>query len=464
MKKILFTILVTRLVFLTNLSFSQEEASTPTEIPTTIPSTITGGLGLTWIDGEMYYLVNVSPDLSFGKFGAGLDLSLHISSKTNKIRHEDFDEGYDYIRLIRYLSWGKRGDDVYARLGMLDYAELGHGSIIYMYKNSPSYDARKLGMELNLDFEKFGFESVYSDFARAGLVGLRGYVRPLQFTELAEVPVIGGFEFGATYAGDLRSDSRDVNIYYDPLSDPINPSAGIFQSKQNAGSLNIIGFDLGLPVLRIPTINSTLYFDFTKILNFGSGAALGLKTEFSGLGLVKILAKLERQFNGDKYLPGYFDTFYELDRYLLTLDTNNVVTTFSTKAQTLENTISPGPSLYGSLLVDVLGTIQILGSYQKFDNYAQSGTLHLETSTGEKIPMVSLKVGYDKRNIEDNKDVFTLDERSLLYADVGYKPYPFILVSLLYIWTFTQVTDEAGNISYQPQKRITPKVSFSFSF
>ena len=114
-------------------------------------------------------------------------------------------------------------------------------------------------------------------------------------------------------------------------------------------------------------------------------------------------------------------------------------------------------------MVDLLGTIQVEGSYQKLDRDPTSGILHLGTNTGNKIPIIMVSAGYDKRNIQSNKDVFTLDERSLLYAEVGYKPYPFMIVSTLYMWTFAPEKDKDGNVTgYKPQKRITPKVSFVF--
>ena len=113
--------------------------------------------------------------------------------------------------------------------------------------------------------------------------------------------------------------------------------------------------------------------------------------------------------------------------------------------------------------MDVLGTIQIEGSYQKIDNDPNSGKLHLGTNTGDKIPLIHVSAGYDKLNIQDGKDVFTLDERSLLYAELGYKPYPFMIVSMLYTWTFAPDINAEGNVTgYKPQKRVSPKVSFVF--
>jgi hypothetical protein len=410
------------------------------------PSSMTGGIGLTRIDTAWYYTLNIAPELAFGKFGVGLDLTLNISSNSRQIRKEDFDETYDYIRIIRYLRWGHKGDDVYARLGVLDYARLGHGFIMYLYNNSPSYDGRRLGTEFDLSFGKYGFETVYSDFAREGVFGIRGSVRPLQYTSLASVPILGGLEIGATWAGDMRRNSRDTSFAV---------GNGARQSS-NEGTMNVIGADIGLPLLRIPTVSSTLYFDYAKILSFGDGEAIGLETNFSGLGIFDLFTKFERRWTGDYFMPNYFNTFYELERYQLS------GTLFSSKAQVLNNLISPGPGYFGDLTIGILGKLQIRGTYSKLDLQPTSGVLHLGTSTGSLIPLFVVDAGYDKKYIVDNKDVFTLDERSLLYASIGYKPYPFMIVSMLYTWTFVPVVDANGNTSFVTQKRIQPKVSIVF--
>ncbi len=423
---------------------------------------IGGGLGMSWIKndkGEMvpYYLINLNPEIAFMNFGIGLDLNLYVSSKDQSIRWQELQRG----RFIRYIRYGTKGSETYVRLGILDYSKLGHGSILYNYRNSPSVDNRRIGAELDLDFGKFGFESVYGDLTASSLLGMRGYVRPLQFTKASAIPIIGGIEIGATYASDLRSDASDdsVETLLIPPNLPAPPPV-----KQNKGSLDIIGFDLGLPLLRMPMIDMTLYYDYSKIINFGSGMAVGLETNFSGLGLVNVFTKFERRFaQTDNYLPSYFDAFYELERYTLQLDTANGVQKFSSKAQLLNNTKSPGPGYFGSLLVDILGTFQINGSYQRLDLDPNSGIMHLGTSTGEKIPLIFVSAGYDKKYITSNKDAFTLDDRSMLYAEVGYKPYSFMIVSTLYTWTFAPETDKDGNVTgYKPQKRITPKVSFVF--
>jgi hypothetical protein len=227
-------------------------------------------------------------------------------------------------------------------------------------------------------------------------------------------------------------------------------------TTSNDGTINIIGADIGFPLMRIPTVSSTLYVDYAKILSFGNGEAVGLQTDFSGMGLVNIFTKFERRFTGEKFIADYFDTFYELDRYEL------AGTVFSSKAQMLDNVTTAEPGYFGDLTIAILGKLQIRGMYTKLDKVDTSGTLHIGTSTGNMLPMFIVDAGYDKKYIKNNKDVFTLDERSLLYASVGYKPYPFMIVSMLYTWTFAPVVDANGNTSFAIQKRVEPKVSIVF--
>ena len=409
-----------------------------------------GGVGMTWIGDDAYYLISLAPEIAFGKFGVGLDLNFYVSSKDQSIRWQELQRA----RFIRYLRYGTKGDEFYIRLGILDYARLGHGTVLYNYKNSPSVDNRRIGTEIDVNFEKWGVETVYGDVTDIGVLGTRGYVRPLQFTPAASVPILGKLEVGATFASDLREDSRDTQI----------DTTGGVQKKYNNGSVSAVGLDLGLPLVNSSVFNLTYYLDYSKILNFGHGFATGVEMNASAFGLVTLTSKLERRFGQtEKYIPSYFDAFYEIERYQINTDDITKKDTLYSKAKLLENTTKPSAGFFGSLMVDVLGTIQVEGSYRKLDDDPESGALHLGTNTGDKIPLIHVSLGYDKRNIKNGKDVFTLDSRSLLYAEVGYKPYPFMIVSMLYTITFAPNRDHDGNVQgYSQQKRVTPKVSFIF--
>lgn len=413
----------------------------------------TGGAGLMWIDGEPHYRISLRPEVSFMNFGVGLDLNLDFD-KEGKLRKENFNEFSDYLSIIRYVRYGMKNEPVYIKLGALDYHTIGHGTIMNRYNNSPSFDTRKIGLAADIDFGKFGFESIYGTFGEGGIFGLRGYIRPLQFSTSTDLPILRNIELGATYAVDF-------NQYAGVLNGNFNPASGEFDITEDNGSLSIIGVDIGFPIIKSSLATLTLYADYNKIINFGSGTATGVKFDLEGLGLVSLIAKLERRFNGEKYIPSYFNSFYELERFRYFAGAD----TFSSKVQQLSVLTDPQNGWFGELGVRVLNLFDIVGSYQRLDKDSKSGILHLYSEIApEDMPFVA-RAGYDKVRIENEKDIFTLDDRSYLYTELGYKPMPYLLISIVYHWTFTPVRDAGDNvIDYETQKRIEPRISFIFPF
>ncbi|MDL1878543.1 hypothetical protein FBQ85_25780 [Cytophagia bacterium CHB2] len=104
---------------------------------------ITGGVGVSVIDGQSYFTMSLRPDLAFGKWGVGLDIPLRFDVDTGNLRNEDWDQGYDYLRLFRYVRYSRKRnpDPVYARVGSLDAARLGHGFITILI--SASADSKR---------------------------------------------------------------------------------------------------------------------------------------------------------------------------------------------------------------------------------------------------------------------------------------------------------------------------------
>ncbi len=434
--KQIFSATTILLLICSSIVFSQAKDAGPSAMGKSGGS-LPMGFGATFIDNEMYYLINIAPEVAFGDLGVGLDLNLRFNTK-GKIRPGDYETFEDYLRIIRYVRWAQKGDPFYIRVGQLDYSLLGHGSIIYNYRNSASYDMRKVGIELDLNFEKYGFESMYSDISGKGLLGLRGYVKPLKFTSLAKIPVINNFEVGATYARDL-SDSSDYTTN----------STGALEKQ---GGLTIIGFDLGLPIISYPMIKSSLYFDYAKIVSYGSGVSTGINMSFSGLGVVQVRGKYELRFNGKNYLPAYFNALYERDRF-------NPATQRS-KSDTLKY-VAASKGYYGEAVISILGTLNIICGYQAPFDINNQGIMHAELQLPD-IAGIVIRGAYDKTRIGK---VFKLDDNTILSGEIGYKPMKYLMISTLYQRTFSD-RDKNGNKlgKYVAQDRVEPKISLIFDF
>jgi hypothetical protein len=399
------------------------------------------GFGATFIDGETYYLVCFAPEVAFGQLGIGLDLNLRFNTQ-GKLRMGDYVKFEDYLRIIRYVRWAQKGDPFYIRVGQLDYSLLGHGSIIYNYRNNASYDMRRTGIELDLNFEKFGFESIYSDVTGRGLLGLRGYIRPLKFTSFAKVPVINNFEVGATY-------TRDLNQYADYSH--IDTRTQIDSSRTG---LSIYGFDFGLPIISYSFLKSILYYDFAQISNYGHGSSIGLNMNFSGMGILNIRGKYEYRINGANYIPAYFNAFYEYDRFNYT---NRL-----SKSDTLWQ-VAANRGYFGEIIVSILNTFYIIAGYQAPAEIQNQGILHAELRLPE-IAGIVVRGAFDKARIGR---VFILDDNSILGAEIGYKPVKYLLMSMLYQQTFSNRNPDGSlrtDGSFIKQDRVEPKVSFIYDF
>ena len=405
-----------------------------------------GGIGVTTIDSATYFSVTFRPELAFGKIGIGLNLNLLFNTETGDIRSEDWDETYDYFRMIRYLRYGNKFDPIYARIGTLDAARLGHGFIVNYYTNEASYDNRKIGLAFDLDFGKWGFETITSNLGRLELLAGRGYYRPLH--GVVDIPIIKGLALGASYARDFDPDdnlaTNDDTYEY--------------------------GFDAELPLVRTAIFNSTLYYDWAQLAgfssvdnmrrDFGSGQAVGVMASFGNLmGLLDLSAKLERRWLGEEFVPSFFDAFYEIQRYQVYGASSQHKVDMLLNSIYAQETKGVFGELYGRVLGDA---VRLLGNFSRLDDIDHSGIMHLAADAPDAIPTIAAHATYDKIGIEQPKDVFTLDNQSVARVGLGYKIKPYLTLYMDYIWTFVET--EPGSREYKPQERVEPKLVFSYQF
>ncbi|MEJ2544379.1 MAG: hypothetical protein P8Y99_09965, partial [Calditrichaceae bacterium] len=215
-------------------------------------NSVNGGVGITFIGDTAYTTFTIAPEFAFGKLGIGLNIELLFNNSDGfKFRKEGWDKGAGAFRMIRYLRWGLKGDPFYTRIGSLQSATLGNGFIMGYYSNESSYDRRKIGLELDMDFGIFGMESMTNNLGNIfEIVGGRLFIRPLHYTE---IPILENLEVGGTYVTDTNPDNdRDTND-------------GVYEW----------GSDITIPIIKMDIFNWKVYGDYAKINNYGSGTAFG---------------------------------------------------------------------------------------------------------------------------------------------------------------------------------------------
>jgi len=385
------------------------------------------GPGFTSIDGEGYISFNIEPELAFGKIGIGLSIPLLFSTDDGKIREVDWDSSRDYARLIRYVRYGVKRDPFYVRFGELSNTLFGHGFVVYYYNNALDDNYPKRGVQLDIDFGKFGFESLVGNLGRSELFGGRGYIRPLRILN-KPVPILQNFAMGFTYITD-----RDP-VLMEPLS--------------------IIGFDLEQPLIHNDMADLYLYFDWSSIADwddpsykFGSGSAYGIATDIRGIaGLFALGAKFEMRNLGEGFTSGLIGPLYDVNKVSLLEDLP----------------LQPKTSgWYGELIGSVLGKISLRGSYFQTgedSNLGDQFVLHADATN--VVPVFSAQAYFVKENITEDGKLFDLDENTFTVAELGYKVNRFTTVMMRYEWSY--VPNEFGG--YDTQQRVEPRVMFSFGW
>ncbi|PWJ42734.1 hypothetical protein [Sediminitomix flava] len=452
-----------------------------------------GKFGYTYLGGEHYLTLRITPELNFGKIGIGLDVPVSVNLESGKLRTEEFKNGVSALRMIRYLRYGqKKKDPVYIKVGDMTGSYLGYGLLLNNYSNAISFERRKFGLNFDVLVKKVvGIEGLYSDFnaSSLNLLALRPYVRPFGGTG---IPIVKTLEIGGSFITDQDKTSQADTEY----------SSNIFTAN---GGMQAFGADIGVTLIRsnfihlsaygqyanlnrsvttadLDTYNTTVANEMTAYnelreepldettlntriaanqypttveegsVNYafdaGSGMSVGLNARMNLiLKLLTVNARIERVWYNNNFMPQFFDATYEINK--------------DARIMALA-TVGETQGIYGSLSASILNMIQVGGSLTLPDNVSEAAPamVRLDARLLDVVDAISLSGVYYKGGLTDMEDAFKLDERSLASVRAGYKVNRFLTVGVDYMWTWMKT--ESG--SFEASNAIMPYFGFNFDF
>ncbi len=450
---------------------------TPSE-PATPKFNFGWGISSENINGVVWNKIVLSPVFYLGKFGVGLYLVSYWDGKNNiydttkwyNAKEYDFgfyqdgfdikDFGNDLLLKILFLSYGSKSDKVFIRLGNIPDMTLGHGFIFDRYSNMLGFPSiRKIGLQFDLDFGIYGFETVFSDLSRTRLFGTRHYVRPLYGT-----PVLGNLGFGVSGVIDLE------------------PFVLSNQAFEGNPSVFFIGADVDFPVFDIYVLSLTIFADIAKAgiyinntnenpylsyvittkgyqngfnLLDGYGLSAGIKGTIIGI----LPWKIEYRRTEGNFIPGYFDTLYD-----------------SQKSEKLVSllTFTPPPfnGILGNLGVNIEGIAEGNIEYEQlwpqadFSDYSINklvGRFKIDKQiikTFVGVPVYG-KLTYYRNNIPSINDFFSDPLRdSTVTLEIAYSIDENLDISVAYKRFFISSTEYQDSVSIQLRSSIFGELGF----
>lgn len=235
-------------------------------------------IGSVALDGETYGKLIAQPQFSIGNLKLGLFLPIIYSG--NLFDPDDWykpggndewsfstDQDWrgeplvalgdlvgDLALKIKYVEWGEQRDPFFLKVGNLRTLTLGHGILMRNYANDTDFPAvRRVGFNIGIDREKFGFETVVNDLAEPEIFGTRIYARPAAPNfDLA---------IGLSSVLDIAPASA--------LPSEADDGTALFDEERTADPMFIsLAVDLDLPIVERDALSAILFTDVGGLLPY----------------------------------------------------------------------------------------------------------------------------------------------------------------------------------------------------
>ncbi|TGK14670.1 hypothetical protein EHO61_16470 [Leptospira fluminis] len=217
---------------------------------------------------------------------------------------------------------------------------------------------------------------------------------------------VNRFAIGATTAFDAKAPSQlsfdtTGRLRLDSNNNPL---------VQTTEKLTITGLDAEYKLLSSKYVELTPYYDINTIRNLNNAKGTHYGAVFQ-VGGKDIYARIKPEYrNMDaNYIPMYFDSFYELERFQANVGSNIP----ETKLQAARLLDPNGPKVKGTFTSVILAfyRLSIEANYEKY-----GGTNNRRVFLGVYIPLgntLVLSGYYTKKNFNQNSDAFKLDNNSV---------------------------------------------------
>lgn len=392
-------------------------------------------IGAVNINGVTYTQFVLNPDLKLGKFRVGLDVNLEFDQEGN-LRKGEWDSWQAIVSKLRHIGYGDKGDKVFVKIGSLPDVLLGHGTIMKGFSNNLFYpDARMLGIQLDIDFKWFGFESFVDNFLDYDILVGRAYIRPLL---KSGIPLLKRIEIGATYARDFDNMNFIATNAEDKYKYSDNPNS--------TNNLAVYGIDVAIPLPNLLVLNWTWFADYVQIQGAGAGFTTGIMGKVLGI----FNWRIEYNRFGKNFIGSYFDYYYLYDRPLK----------YALLSTYTEAYNGWKLALWKNFSFVAPDDLTILVEVQDQDADGIKPQLLAQLHVDRKLLFKKLEFDllYVKKNIQSFRKAFVIeDEDTIITMKTGYMIADNVMLSVTYTKSFAWVD---GVLDSQESTTIQTEIKF----
>ncbi|MFO0597232.1 MAG: hypothetical protein U0228_18105 [Myxococcaceae bacterium] len=278
-------------------------------------------VGPDFFGGALYANIEPLVDLRFldGKLGIGVGVPLRLElvnlklpnpvERIGRLRIEDYDSVHDFGRVLKYVTFGRKEDNIYVSAGQRYATSVGHGAITRRYSPSIDIDYPRASAEVDMYNDYGGFELMTNDLLEWNQISGLAFVKPASFFKPQNL-LLKTLSVGVTGAMDWKAPYTLSDI----------PTQRVTMANRLAVTsvkpARLIGIDVEAKILKTENVDLKPYVDYSMLIDGDGGFTAGMLGRFNvGTEIVNAFRVIaEARVLGNRYVPSYFDTFYEIDR------------------------------------------------------------------------------------------------------------------------------------------------------
>ncbi len=481
--------------------------------------------------GQSYYLSgSIEFDLQVGQnFGLGLatPVNIPVYDPTQgfklfpyglKLRWQDYQTASGHldpaklVRILRYLTIGHKEGDFFLNFSTDYAATIGHGTAIRRYVTNINLDDARLMGEIDAKFKYGGFELMVGNVVTPlNMMGALLYLKPAGGSPILALQRLS---FGLEYAGDWFAPLKLQTIVPSgPSAYPLLDSTGDQIAVAHTAGVHVVGLSVETKVVKTDKVDIKPYVDYSQMfvtegntasaeinsfthgksaIEEGAGLTAGLLGRFGFGGKIHNAVRLvaEARLFQPNYIPGYFDSFYEVQKYQYITNGAVPVTQVPTKLASVMSrapgqTLLPGagcgpsnaaacpswiPGVYGEVTYDIVGAFAITAAAQYAGNNLPGGTdlvLHLEVPTWDWLRFFGSIYRLNLSNQSLTSESFPkqlTEDNTLIFAGARVRLLPILWINAQYerAWLLDQ-TGTSNSYGISNALFVTIELGFEFT-
>ncbi len=266
------------------------------------------------INHEPFIQLVAIPEFTFGEINFGFGFYFPVALNfAKKLRTISYNSLQSIAGKIYYIQYGIPGKDIFVfKISPIEDYTLGYGLILLRYSNNLFFpEIRKLGLRFSFSYKGFELQGILGDISTYSVLGGRFSINIGKLFDM-ESGILASIDIGITAVSDISPKTRDI------IKVESNHDHKIVRASGQIDPVTVFGTDLGITFVDHPYMKFGLYSEFAAIVKGKSISGYAI-----GYGIIGVIAPSSAKINYkfqfrhffDSFMPSYFNSIYDGDRY-----------------------------------------------------------------------------------------------------------------------------------------------------